>query len=239
MPRTTLLLLPGLLCDAALWAHQATALADAARVVVADMGQDDTVEAMARRALAAADGPLAVAGLSMGGYVALAMLRLAPGRVAQVLLMDTSARADSPVQARRRRAQLALLRDPRTAFRGVTRHMLPELLHPDRLGDPALADTVTGMAGRVGQAAFLRQLQAILARPDARAMLPGLRLPVHVAVGEADRLTPPELAWEIAAAVPDARLHVLPGCGHLPPLEDPQAVTNLMRTWMEDRDARV
>lgn len=237
MTRTTLLLLPGLLCDAALWRHQIAALGNSVTPVVADLTQDDSIEAMAERALATVDGPFAMAGMSMGGYVALAVLQAVPERVSRLMLLDTSARADSPEQARRRRGLMTLIRRAETRFHGVTPHLLPELVHPSRVADPVLGATIIDMADRVGRDAYLRQQQAILSRPDRREALPGLRLPTRVVVGEADRLTPPALAREIAGLIPGAALSVLPGCGHLPPLEDPEAVTALMRTWLDDGDA--
>ncbi|MBV9783231.1 MAG: alpha/beta fold hydrolase [Acidisphaera sp.] len=230
MSRQALLLLPGLLCDARLWRDQVNALADIAEPIVADLTRDDSVEAMARRALAAAPGRFALAGLSMGGYVAFAILRLAPERVARLCLMDTAARADTEEQRRRRRGLMALTR--RGRFQGVTPRLLPALLHPDRLGDAALTGEVMEMAARVGRDAFLRQQQAILNRPDSRPMLPGITAPTRVLVGSGDQLTPPELAREIADGIPGASLRVLEGCGHLPPLERPDLVSATLRDWL-------
>ncbi len=233
---THVLLLPGLLCDARLWRDQIEALADLAHPVVADLTQDDRLEAMADRALAAMPERFAVAALSMGGYVAFALLRRAPERVSRLLLMDTSARADTELQARRRRALMMLSRSGR--FHGVAPRMLPNLLHPDRLGDAAqpsdkaLGAEVSAMAARVGRDAFLRQQAAILHRPDSRGGLARIQVPTLVAVGAGDQLTPPALAEEIAAGIPGARLEVIEGCGHLPPMEAPGRVNALMRNWL-------
>jgi len=229
MSRLPLLLLPGLLCDARLWRDQAAGLADIARPVVADLTRDDGLAAMAARALAAVEGPFAMAGLSMGGYVAMEVMRRAPERVVRLALLDTSARPDTPEQSRHRRGLIAMTRTGR--FRGVTPRLLPRLLHPDHLGG-ALAAEVEAMAGRVGRDAFLRQQAAILARPDSRPDLPGIAVPTLVAVGEADVLTPPALAREIAEAVPGAVLRVLPGCAHLTTMEAPEAVTAMLRDWL-------
>jgi pimeloyl-ACP methyl ester carboxylesterase len=224
-----LLLLPGLLCDASLWQAQVAGLAGLAQCQVADVTADDSLPAMARRALAAAPDRFALAGLSMGGYLAFEILRQAPQRVTRLALLDTSARPDTPEQARRRRGLIGLARTG--AFRGVTPRLLPQLVHPAHLGGPVGA-AVMAMAERVGRDAFLRQQAAILGRPDSRPDLPGIRLPTLVAVGEADALTPPALAEEIAAGIPGARLEAIPGCGHLPPMEAPAAVTALLRGWL-------
>ena len=227
----TLLFLPGLLCDGRLFRDQVAALASEARCVTADLTHDDSLGAMAERALhlVPGDAPLALCGLSMGGYVAMESLRRAPGRVARLALMDTSARPDTPEQTRRRRALLALSESG--MFRGVTPRLLPQLLAPANLDGPLGAE-VMAMAERVGRPAFHRQQRAIMARPDSRPTLPAIRVPTLVAVGEADALTPPHLAEEMAALVPGARLARIAGAGHLPPMEAPEATTALLRDWL-------
>ncbi len=231
MAPPTLLFLPGLLCDARLWRDQVTALGDA-RTVVADLTLDDTIAGMAARALALVpEGPLAVCGLSMGGYVAMEIFRQAPGRLARLALFDTSARPDTPEQTRRRRALLALSESGR--FRGVTPRLLPQLLAPANLEGPLGAE-VMAMADRVGRAAFHRQQRAIMHRADSRPDLPRVAVPTLVGVGEQDALTPPHLAEEIAALIPGARLAVVPRAGHLPSMEEPEAVTALLRTWLAE-----
>ncbi|WP_235907955.1 alpha/beta fold hydrolase [Siccirubricoccus phaeus] len=223
------LLLPGLLCDAALWQAQIAGLRDVARCQVADTVSDDSLAAMAARALAAAPPGFALAGLSMGGYLALEILRQAPERVTRLALLDTSARPDTEAQARRRRGLIGLARTG--AFRGVTPRLLPQLVHPRHLAGPVGA-AVMAMAERVGRDAFLRQQAAILGRPDSRPDLAGITVPTLVVVGEADVLTPPEHAEEIAAGIMGARLEVIPGCGHLPPMEEPGVVTGVLRDWL-------
>ncbi|PZW50384.1 pimeloyl-ACP methyl ester carboxylesterase [Humitalea rosea] len=224
-----LLLLPGLLCDDALWAPIRPAIAHLAAPMVADLTQDASIPAMAMRALAQAPPRFALVGLSMGGYVAFEILRQAPERVTRLALFDTSARPDTPEQSRRRRGLIGLARTGQ--FRGVTPRLLPQLIHP-RHADGPIAAEVLAMAGRVGRDAFLRQQEAILARPDSRPMLPGLSLPTLVAVGAQDILTPPELAEEMAALIPGAQLRMLPDCGHLPPMESPAAAGEVLREWL-------
>jgi pimeloyl-ACP methyl ester carboxylesterase len=225
----TLLLLPGLLCDARLWRDQIEAFSASHRVVVASLTGAESVADMAEAALAGLDGPLAVAGLSMGGYVALEIARRAPAQVKRLALFDTSARPDAPEQTERRRGLLTLSQSGQ--FRGVTPRLLPMLVHPSRLNGP-LAAEVMAMAERVGRDAFLRQQTSIMGRPDSRPDLPAIRAKTLIAVGEDDLLTPPHLAEEIAAAIPGACLVRFAGSGHLPSMEVPQAVNAAMAEWL-------
>lgn len=227
--RTPLLLLPGLLCDAGLWAPQADALADVAEVQVADLSQDDRVEAMAARVLAQAPARFALAGLSMGGYVAFEILRQTPERVSHLALLDTTAAPDSPERALQRRRSLAILK--RGRFLGVTQQLLPTLVHPRHVHGP-VGQAVQAMAQRVGPEAYRRQQTAILHRPDSRPLLPTLTPPTLVLGGADDALTPPAVVQALAAAIPRAQLHTLPDCGHLPTLEQPEATSALMRHWL-------
>ncbi len=224
-----MLLLPGLLCDGALWSHQVRHLGGDA--TVADLTRDDSLGAMAMRTLAAAPPVFDLAGLSMGGYLAFEILRRAPGRVARLCLLDTSARPDTEEQTSRRRGLIDLA--GRGQFKGVTPRLLPLLVHPDRLADPGLTADVMAMAERVGPEALLRQQRAILARPDSRPMLAAITQPTLVICGRQDALTPLEKSKEMAAAIPRARLAVIEECGHLATMERPQAVTALMRLWRE------
>jgi pimeloyl-ACP methyl ester carboxylesterase len=229
MHRQTLLLLPGLLCDTRLWRDQVASLSPLAQAVVADLTLDERVEAMAARAIAAIEGPFALAGLSMGGYVALEVMRQAPQRVTRLALLDTSARPDTPEQTRRRRGLISLSRSGR--FRGVTPRLLPQLIHPARLDGP-LAAEVMAMAERVGQDAFLRQQAAIMHRPDSRPGLGRITVPTLVGVGAEDALTPPALAAELAAMIPGARLRHFADAGHLPTMETPEAVNAALAGWL-------
>ncbi len=230
--RIPLVLVPGLLCDAALWRHQAAHLGGLAEVIVADTTRRDTIAGMAEDILDAAPARFALAGLSMGGYVALEIMRRAGERVERLALLDTSARADTPEQTRRRRDLIALAR--RGRFKGVTPRLLPLLVHPARLEDADLVATVTAMAERVGRDAFLRQQTAIMGRPDSRGDLAGIVCPTLVLCGREDALTPVEHHREMADGIPGARLVIVEDCGHLAPLERPYAVTAVLRYWLQD-----
>ncbi len=231
--RPALVLLPGLVCDGALWAYQAQHVADLAAVHIADLTRHESIAAMAETVLDEAPPAFALAGLSMGGYVALEVVRRAPERVTRLALFDTTARADTREKARQRRFLLRLAQ--RGRFKGVTPRLLPQLIHPDRLGDAALAAAVLAMAERVGQAAFIRQETALLARADGRHNLAAIACPTLVVCGRQDALTPLELSEELARLIPRARLAVIEDCGHLPTMERPEEATALLREWLTAR----
>lgn len=228
-PRIPLLLLPGLLCDARLWHDPAALLADVADIHHPELTADDRVEGMAARVLASAPPTFALAGLSMGGYVAFEMLRQAPERITRLAVLDTSARLDPPKRMAVRQAGLAMAEAGR--FAGVTRKLLPQLVHASRV-DSAVGEEVMAMAQRVGLQAFLRQQRAIIGRPDSVPVLASITQPTLVAVGEDDQMTLPDEARLIHASIPGARLHVFPRCGHLPPMEVPQDTARVLREWL-------
>ena len=225
-----LVLLPGLLCDERLFAPQLPALTAETDVTVADLTRDGTIAAMAERVLAGAPPRFALAGLSMGGYVALEILRRAPERVAKLALLDTQARADTE-EARSRRRGLMQLAE-KGEFKGVSLRLMPFFIHRDRLGDRELTGTVQAMAESVGREGFLRQQAAIMARPDSRPDLPAIACPTLVLAGREDAVTPPERQHEMATAIPDATLVLLPRCGHMAPLERPGAVARQLLLWL-------
>ena len=224
-----LIFCPGLLCDENLWRPQSLALAGRVAMRVADTTKDDTIAGMAARLLADAPPRFALAGLSMGGYLALEVLRQAKERVTRVALLDTSARPDTEEQRERRMALMRMAKVGR--FKGVTPRLLPLLIHPDRLNDAALVETIIGMAQRIGRDGFLRQQNAILTRTDSVPDLPSFTCPALVIVGREDALTPPERAEELAGGLPNARLHVLEDCGHLATLEQPDHVNALFEQF--------
>jgi pimeloyl-ACP methyl ester carboxylesterase len=225
-----LILLPGLLCDEALWAPQIEALSGVAQSGVADLTRDDSLPLMAARVLAEAPERFALAGLSMGGYLAQEIMRQAPHRVTRLALLDTSARADTPERLAIRRGLMELAQQGE--FKGITPRLLPQWLHPDHLGDSVLTTTIMEMARRVGRDAYLRQMRAIMARPDGREDLRHIGVPTLVLCGREDMATPLALHEEIAALVPGARLAVIERCGHLATLEQPAAVSAALRFWL-------
>jgi len=227
---TPIILVPGLLCSPRLYASQIPVLWQFGPVTIADHRRDDTMDVIAKRILAVAPPRFALAGLSMGGYIAYAILRAAPERVTRLALLDTGARADLPEQSERRKAQIELARSGR--FAEIPETLWPLFVHKDRQGDAALKKNILQMAEETGAEAFIRQQTAIMSRPDSRADLPKIKCPTLVLVGEGDQLTPPKLSEEIAGAIPNSRLVVVPGSGHLSTLERPDAVNKALVEWM-------
>src|SRR5262245_53806362 len=225
-----LVLVPGLLCSPALWAPQVRALSDIAEISVADHSRQASMEEIAAAILATAPPRFALAGLSMGGYIACEIMRQRADRVTRLALLDTGARADTP-ERRAQRHCLVALAEREGAVR-AQQELLPLLIHTDRLRDKPLVDTVLQMATDTGVAAFRRQQAAIMARPDNRPLLPTITCPTLVLVGRDDALTPPSLAQEIADAIPGARLESIGDCGHLSTLEQPDAVNSALRRWL-------
>jgi pimeloyl-ACP methyl ester carboxylesterase len=233
-PAAPLVLVPGLLCDAAVWQPQTDALADVAAPWVADHTRHDDLRALAAAVLREAPAErFALAGFSMGGYVALEMIAQAPERIARLALVDTSARPES-AEARERRLRLIELAAS-GKFSRVTEVLLPMMLHASRLADPALLAVVRDMARRTGEDAFVRQERAIMSRADSRPRLAAIGCPTLVLCGRDDQLTPLEGHEEMAAAIPGATLTVLGTCGHMSTLERPEAVSAALRTWLAAR----
>ena len=229
-----LALCPGLLCDARLWEHQAEHLADIAAPHIGDFTSQDSIAAMARSVLAAMPRRFALAGLSMGGYVAMEVMRQAPERVTRLCLLDTSARPDTEQQTGFRRQMLEQVK--LGEFKGVTQRMLPLFLHPRRLEDQALTAAIMEMAARVGRDAYVRQQTAIMHRADSRPSLSAIECPALVICGRQDALTPVVMAEEIARGIRGAKLEIVENCGHMTTMERPEQVTALMRRWLEARD---
>lgn len=227
----TLLFLPGLLEDADGFAPLIARMKGAhAESVVADLTRHDTVAELATSALEQApDGPLWIAGHSMGGYVALEMARQAPERIAGLALMNTHARPDSPESTENRRRLVKLAE---TDFPAVNAALLPKLMTPAHLKDPVLSGVVGAMALAVGKDAFARQQAAIIGRIDSRPHLKDIRCPTLVIAARDDALMPLEWLEELASGIPGARLEVVEDSGHLAPLEQPAKVAALLCRWI-------
>ncbi|HYC36715.1 MAG TPA: alpha/beta hydrolase [Usitatibacter sp.] len=233
MSPPNLFLLPGLLEDAGGFHQVIDALRDIASCTVADLTQSDTIAGMATDALRQApEGPLLLAGHSMGGYVALEIARQAPERLAKLALLNTNARADSPESIENRRRLMAMAdRD----FDGVVNTLLPKLMTEEHLQDPVRTGIIGSMKMAIGKEAFKRQETAIMARVDSRPHLAAIRCPTLVIAGRKDAVMPVELLEELARGIPGARLEILEDCGHMAAIEKPAEVTRLLREWITGR----
>jgi pimeloyl-ACP methyl ester carboxylesterase len=230
MKKTPVVLLPGLLEDADGFAHQIAGLAEAADIVVADLTRSDSMAGLARDALAQApSGKFALAGHSMGGYVAFEMLRQAPERISSVAFLNTNARPDSPESASNRRRLMAIAEKD---FEAAIAALLPKQLTPAGLADPAITATITQMAQSVGKDAFLRQQTAIIGRADSRPDLGRIRCPALILAAREDEIMPLALLEEIARGIAGSRLVTVAESGHAAMLEQPEAVTDALYEWL-------
>lgn len=215
MANVTPVFIPGLLCTEWLFNRQAEILSGTA--VFADTRQHDTITGMAEAALAQTSGQLVPIGLSMGGYVALEMARLAPARISAMALFSTNCRQDNDAQRAYREQAIRLAQQD--GFRGVTRQFLGKFLSPRALADTALVDGVLAMAADIGRVTFARQQHAILGRRAQHDTLASLNVPLLIVCGIRDTLTPPALSQEMADLAPHVDLRLLPDVGHLSTLE--------------------
>jgi pimeloyl-ACP methyl ester carboxylesterase len=226
-----LVLVPGLLCDAAVWQTQVDALADVVAPWIPDHTRHDDMRALAAAVLREAPFErFALAGFSMGGYIALEMIAQAPERIRRLALVDTSARPEKP-ETRESRLRLIELAE-RGKFAAVPDALLPLMVHPAHLPDASIVATIRDMARRTGKDAFVRQEQAIMSRADSRPRLGAIRCPTLVLCGRDDQLTPLEGHEEMAAGIAGATLTVLGTCGHMSTLERPEAVSGALRNWL-------
>lgn len=236
MPATPVLL-PGNMCDARLWSGSYGAVRRVLEGAVdADLAQDDTIAGMAERTLAAVEGPILPVGFSMGGIVALAMAERAPERIAGLILLDTNASADLPERAAERPRQQADVRAGRLE-RVVVEELKPHYLAEANRGDAELLQLLRDMALDLGPEVFVRQSQALRTRASLHHVLPRLDAPVFLACGEEDRLCPPERHRLLAAQARDAVLRIVPGAGHMLPLEQPDALTAHLHDWLRTAPA--
>jgi len=230
MSHVPTVLVPGLLCSPRLYAEQLPPLWRFAPVSVASHHHDDSFAAIARRLLAEAPPRFTLVGLSMGGYLAFEIMRQAGHRVARLALLNTSARSDTAEQAQRRLDHIAMTRDGQ--FPEVVDLLYQRWVRPARRSDLALRQVMLQMADETGPEAFIRQQTAIMSRPDSRSGLAAIDCPVLVVAGADDDVTLPDHAAEIASHIPQARLVVIPDCGHLSTLEQPAAVTQALVSWL-------
>jgi pimeloyl-ACP methyl ester carboxylesterase len=231
-----LILIPGLLCDAEVWAPQTAALADLATAEVADHGSCDSLGGMAEAILERAPAQFALAGHSMGGRVALEVMRRAPRRVRALALLDTGYLPLAPSEAgeRERAGRLALLEVARReGMRAMCRRWLAiPTIHPQRLGDEQLLAPILEMFARKTPAIFEAQIRALLERPDASAVLPAIDCPTLVLCGREDALSTLAAHQQMTDLIPGSALVSIARCGHMATLEQPAEVNAALRSWL-------
>ncbi len=230
-----LVLLPGLVCDRAVWEPMLDRLGAVADCRVHETGPDSSLGAMAERVLAAAPATFGLAGHSMGGRVALEIVRRAPQRVERIALLDTGYRArpaGRPGEDERagRLALLAIAREH--GMRAMGRAWVQRMVHPARLADLGLMEAILDMIERQTPDRFALQIEALLARPDAGAVLRGIRCPTLVLCGRQDAWAALPQHEEMAAMVPGARLAVVDDCGHMATMERPGRVADELADWL-------
>ena len=226
-----LLLVPGFMADETLWNDMNAALARFGPILHADLRHDTSVEAMARRALAAAPPSFVLVGFSMGGYVARDIARLAPGygkRVEALVLVATSTRPDTPAMRQRKGAVGHAA--PSVAFSGLSRIAVASSLHPKDKHNEAMIERVRAMGVRLGGEVFRRQ--SVLERPGDIDRLDQIRCPTLVVAAAQDQLRSLEEAQELQAGIPDASLAVIDDSGHMIPIEAPQRLLEVIVPWL-------
>jgi pimeloyl-ACP methyl ester carboxylesterase len=227
-----ILLVPGLVCSSRIFAPLIPALWRLGPVTVANHIRDDTMGAIARRILAEAPPRFALAGHSMGGYIAFEIIRQAPERVAKLALMSTQARPDTPEASIRRRGMIG--RAQAGEFRAVLDELFPLFVHPSRANDASLRQLVHDMGDDVGPEAFIRQLEAVIGRADSRPTLAQITCPTLVLTSDHDNTVPNPLSTEIAEGIHGAKLVMLKDCGHMVQVEQPQATADALVEWLRN-----
>jgi pimeloyl-ACP methyl ester carboxylesterase len=225
-----ILLVPGLASSPRIYAPVAPALWRFGPVTVANHIRDDSIGAIARRILAEAPPRFALAGHSMGGYIAFEIMRQAPERVARLALINTQARPDTPEATERRRGQIE--RAQAGDYRALLDELFAGFVHPSRRGDAALRSLVQDMGDDIGADAFVRQQTAVIGRADSRPTLAVIACPTLVLTGDQDNTIPNSLSVEMAEGIPGAKLTILAHCGHLPQAEQPQATAQALVEWL-------
>jgi pimeloyl-ACP methyl ester carboxylesterase len=232
-----LVFVPGLLCDRTVWKPQIKALKDLARIQVADHRELDSLSAMAEKILADAPAKFAVAGHSMGGRVALEVVRRAASRVTGLALLDTGYTALAPGEAGAKEAAarlelLALARQSGMRAVGELWLAIP-MVHTARLKDRKLVESILQMVERRTPDQFAAQIRALLHRPDATMLLPMISCPALVLCGQDDAWAPLSTHRVMAQLIRHSTLVSVPDCGHMCTMERPEAVSGALRTWLE------
>ncbi len=227
-----ILLLPGLACNAVMWRPQLAVIPTAFNAKVTNVHtRFDTVQEMAEALLAEHPGDLILCGASMGGMLAMEVVRqAAPGRIRGLALLGTNARPETPEMRQLREAAIVFFEQGRAEE--VLKFNLPMAFHKSPANDAALLQTYLDFVLAAGSQQLIRQNRAVMARPDARLHLPQLTCPTLVLCGDSDQLTPPDCSREIAALIPHAELKIIADCGHMLTMEQPSEVNAALLAWL-------
>lgn len=223
-----IILLPGFMTDAALWDDIVPSLQSFGTVVVIDPNDGTTVSEMAQLSLSAAPDQFIAIGFSMGGYVAREVARLGPGRTIGLVQIATSARGDTPRQARSKMLSVSAVDGQK--FRGLSRGAITSSLHADRVSNETLIENVRAMSERVGADVLIRQ--AGQSRQSDIDRLSEIKCPTLVIAGDGDKLRSIEESREISDGISGAELVVIKGVGHMIPLENPKALLAVLLPWL-------
>jgi len=227
---TPIVCIPGVLCSAEVFAPQLQALWPHPAVSIANTLQADTIAELARTILASAPPNFRCVGLSMGGFIALEMMRQEPRRVSKLALLGSSARPNTEEETISFRKLLAQASERN--FQEVVTETMMSIVHPNRRTNSALREVCRRMAHSVGKEAFARQINAVIDRPDSRPSLGLIAVPTLVVVGDSDLLQPPARSQELADGISGSRLVIVPDCGHWSTLEDPATVNSALNDWL-------
>jgi pimeloyl-ACP methyl ester carboxylesterase len=225
-----IVLIPGVNCSARLFTMQIPSLWRSGPVTVADHTREDDIGLIARRILDHAPQYFALAGFSLGGFIAFEMIRQAPHRILRLALMHTSAHPETAEQDGQRRSRVERVKAG--YFSEIVDAQYPKLVHASRHDEPELLELYRSMAADSGPDAFVRQQIAVMGLIDSRPTLGLVRCPTLVVTGDSDTLTSPDHAREMAVGIAGARLVIIPSCAHLSPIERPSAVTAAMVEWL-------
>ena len=230
MPKTPILMIPGLNATPRVFREQMETMWRFGPVTISANSDGSTVAEIAASIVRDAPARFALGGFSMGGYVAFEIVRQAPQRVTKLVLIDTSARPDTPEATEKRRGGMDLARAGKLGLAAATTY--PTTVHPANVDNATLKAIHLQMALANGAAAYIRQQEAIIARPDSRPVLGSIDVPTAVIVGDSDQITPPEVAREMAGGIGGAVLTVVEGAGHMALLEQPEAVNAALEEWL-------
>ena len=228
-----LVFLPGHMCDGRLFAHQVEAFSSERAVHLANFKLGATIAEFAANALASAPPRFVLCGLSMGGIVAMEILRTSAERIAGLVLMDTNYRAESHERAKARKRTIALVERGELALESVIRDEMKPAYLADGPRNKPILDLVMAMAMSLGSQVFGRQARAIMSRPDQAETLRRAAVPALVICGEEDKLCTLQTHEDMVGLIPGAKLEVVRGAGHLVPLEQPERTNELISEWLE------